>query len=136
MLFFRFHLPAALHLYYARFVSYFLHSIGLVKQPEPFRHLLCQGMVKGKTYKTSEGQYLKPNEVEVTDKTAVSKKTGETLTVTWEKMSKSKYNGVEPSEWLEKYGVDTTRLFMLYHVAPRMHREWNEDCEFAFIRMN
>lgn len=46
-------------------MSYFLHSIGLIKHREPFKQLLCQGMVKGQTYKTSEGKYLKPDDVEI-----------------------------------------------------------------------
>lgn len=49
------------------------------------------------------------------------------LTVTWEKMSKSKYNGILPEKMLNKYGVDTTRLILLYDIAPWCHREWNED---------
>lgn len=54
---------AVLHLYYARFFSHFLHSIGLIKHREPFQRLLCQGMVKGPTYKTNDGKYLKPNDI-------------------------------------------------------------------------
>ncbi|XP_065209388.1 probable leucine--tRNA ligase, mitochondrial [Planococcus citri] len=119
---------AVLHLYYARFVSHFLHSIGLLKHREPFQRLLCQGMVKGLTYKNSEGRYFKPSEVEVKlpGKKAVCKDTNEDLIVSWEKMSKSKHNGVEPSDVLNEYGVDTTRLFLLFSVAPFSHRNWND----------
>ena len=48
-------------------------------------------MVQGKTHRLKEsGRYLKPNEVE-------SKQFGDTeVEVSWEKMSKSKFNGVEP----------------------------------------
>lgn len=47
-------------------------------------------------------------------------------------MSKSKCNGVEPSEVLEKYGVDTTRLFLLFSVAPMSHRNWSSDRKFEY----
>lgn len=54
---------AVLHLYYARFVSHFLHSIGLISHREPFQSLLCQGKVRSKTYKNSKGRYFKPEEI-------------------------------------------------------------------------
>ncbi len=46
-------------------------------------------------------------------------------------MSKSKYNGVDPGEILEKYGVDTTRLLLLFSIAPKSHREWNSNRKFV-----
>lgn len=46
--------PAVLHLYYARFMCHFLHSIKLLKEPEPFQRLLVQGMVLGRTYYVQE----------------------------------------------------------------------------------
>lgn len=61
------------------------------------------------------------------------KKTGERLTVTWEKMSKSKYNGVNPDKLLNRYGVDTTRLVLLNELVPWCDAEWNEDREFVFL---
>ena len=49
-------------------------------------------MVQGRTYRLqSSGQYLKPEERE-----GVAEGEGEGVEVTWEKMSKSKYNGVDP----------------------------------------
>lgn len=64
-----------------------------------------------------------------TGKKAKSRNTGEKLKMTWEKMSKSKYNGVEPGDVIDKYGIDTTRLFILFRVSPLLHREWNESCK-------
>lgn len=66
LIFIDINVSASQHLYYARFVNYFLHSVGLVKDAEPFRSVLCQGMIKGRTYKTSEGKYLKSSEVKIT----------------------------------------------------------------------
>jgi leucyl-tRNA synthetase len=37
---------ADLHLLYARFISYFLYDLGILKDPEPFKRLLPHGVVK------------------------------------------------------------------------------------------
>lgn len=48
-----------MHLYYARFVNHFLHSIGLTSHQEPFKRLLVQGMVFGQTFVSKNtGRYL------------------------------------------------------------------------------
>ena len=54
-----------MHLYYARFINHFLYDMGLVPTREPFKSLLTQGMVLGKTYRQAgeEGQYLKPHQI-------------------------------------------------------------------------
>lgn len=121
---------AVLHLYYARFINHFLNQKGFVLHPEPFKRLLVQGMVMGQSYRVKEsGLYLKADDVVVMDETkgkAVEKSTGAPVTMMWEKMSKSKFNGVEPSEVIEAHGCDTTRLIMLADVAPTSHRNWSE----------
>ncbi|CAG5092087.1 Similar to LARS2: Probable leucine--tRNA ligase [Cotesia congregata] len=110
---------AALHLYYARFVNHFLHSEGLLPTREPFKQLLVQGMVMGKSFRVKgSGKYLKSEQVEKVGKNFVEKETKLPVVVTWEKMSKSKYNGVDPMEMFREYGADTTRLIMLADVAP------------------
>ncbi|XP_065571144.1 leucine--tRNA ligase, mitochondrial-like isoform X1 [Artemia franciscana] len=119
---------ATLHLFYARFICHFLHSIGLVPTREPFTRLLTQGMVKGKTYRLQEtGKYLTPDEVVFDGEEAVEKDTGEPVIATWEKMSKSKFNGVEPEEIFDKYGIDTSRLLILANVPPRGDRNWSDE---------
>ncbi|XP_035735793.1 probable leucine--tRNA ligase, mitochondrial [Vespa mandarinia] len=121
---------ATLHLYYARFINHFLYEEGLVPTREPFKQLLVQGMVMGKTYQISNtGQYIKESDVikDETDNQYYEKNTGRLIKVTWEKMSKSKYNGVDPLELLENYGVDTTRILILADVAPTSHRNWSTD---------
>ena len=121
---------AELHLYYARFINHYLHQKGFVLHPEPFKRLLVQGMVRGKSFRLKEtGQYLKENEVDIIDEKkgkAVEKATGKAVTVMWEKMSKSKFNGVDPVEMIGVHGCDTTRLIMLADVAPTSHRNWSE----------
>lgn len=57
---------AVLHLYYARFVNHFLYSLGLLPEREPFKKLLVQGMVMGRSYRVKgTGQYLPENKVNI-----------------------------------------------------------------------
>lgn len=53
------------------------------------------------------------------------KGTGLDVISSWEKMSKSKHNGVDPEAMLKDYGTDTTRLLILADVAPTSHRHWS-----------
>jgi leucyl-tRNA synthetase len=127
---------AILHLLYARFISKFLATTPLWPagakdeiRGEPFKRLLTQGMVHGKTYKDpSTGRFLKPEEVDTSNPskpTIVA--TGEVATVSFEKMSKSKYNGVDPSTCISKYGADATRAHMLFQAPPSEVLEWDEE---------
>lgn len=126
---------AVLHLYYARFIAHFLYAQGKTPSREPFKRMLVQGMIMGQTHKeASTGKYLKPDEVYTK---GGSKKPGdvgtvhsclthEPVTISWEKMSKSKYNGVNPASLIQEYGVDTTRLFVLSDVAPTSEKHWSD----------
>ncbi|KAJ8963763.1 hypothetical protein NQ314_005396 [Rhamnusium bicolor] len=122
---------AVLHLYYARFISHFLHSLGLLPEREPFKRLLVQGMVMGRSYRIKgTGEYLPENKINILDlkrNKAVVKDTGEPVVIAWEKMSKSKYNGVDPDDMFRNFGTDTTRLLILADVAPTSHRNWNSN---------
>lgn len=124
---------AVLHLYYARFVSHFLHSLGLVPQKEPFKRLIPQGMVLGQTYRVEEsGKYLQPDEVTIADvkeKLGKETATGKPVVIKWDKMSKSKGNGVDPVDLILEYSCDTIRLIMLADVAPKTPRNWSKDSE-------
>lgn len=116
---------AVMHLYYARFFSHFCRDQGLVAHREPFRKLLVQGLIKGQTFKLAKtGQYLKREEIDFTGEEPVSL-SGEELEMTWEKMSKSKQNGLDPQEVVQQYGVDTVRLYILYAAPPEQDILWN-----------
>lgn len=116
---------AILHLLYSRFFVKVLRDCGLLNFDEPFQRLLTQGMVQGMTYKnTSTGKYI-PSAL-VNPNNPVDPDTAEKLMVFYEKMSKSKYNGVDPEEVLAKYGADTARMFILFKAPPEKDLEWDD----------
>ena len=83
---------AILHLLYSRFFHKALRDMDMVKEDEPFKKLLTQGMV------------LKDGA----------------------KMSKSKGNTVDPQPYIDKYGADTVRLYMMFTSPPEQSLEWSE----------
>lgn len=46
---------------------------------------------------------------------------------TWEKMSKSKHNGVNPQEIIEELGADVTRLLLMFGSSPKSDINWSLD---------
>ncbi len=117
---------AILHLLYSRFITKVLNKKGLVNISEPFKNLLTQGMVQGVTYKNpNTKKYIKINEIEDLKK-PLDPVTSERLEVIYEKMSKSKYNGIEPDSVIEKYGADTARMFILFKAPPEKDLEWED----------
>ncbi|TPX65274.1 leucine---tRNA ligase [Spizellomyces sp. 'palustris'] len=119
-----------MHLLYARFIGKFLQREGIVDMPngEPFLRLLTQGMVQGRTYREpGTERYLKKDELDLSaPDRPVIKKTGEEPLVSWEKMSKSKFNGVDPSVIINQHGTDATRLYVLYKAAPQDELAWDD----------
>jgi leucyl-tRNA synthetase len=145
---------AILHLLYARFWTKVMRDLGLVKIDEPFTKLLTQGMVLNHIYsrKGEKGgiEYFWPHEVEdVMD--ASGKVIGAKLKaskgalpagtpITYEgvgTMSKSKNNGVDPQDLIEKYGADTARLYTMFTAPPEATLEWNDaavEGSYRFLR--
>ncbi|MFT7144111.1 MAG: leucyl-tRNA synthetase [Alphaproteobacteria bacterium] len=116
---------AILHLLYARFINKAMRDLGYISTDEPFKALLTQGMVLHNSYQTDEGKYLYPSEVEVDGDNATFK--GASVTVNrMEKMSKSKNNVVEPVTLIDKYGVDTARLFIIFQAPAERDLEWSD----------
>jgi len=128
---------AILHLLYARFYHKLLRDEGLVTSSEPFKSLLCQGMVLAESfYKDIAGrkQWLSPSEVTVERDSkgrtlrAVETATGEEVhSGGISKMSKSKNNGVDPQTAIDKHGADTVRLFTMFAAPPEQTLEWSDD---------
>ncbi len=128
---------AILHLLYARFFTKLMRDEGLVQVDEPFKKLLTQGMVLAGTWyrEAADGKrdWFNPDEVEpqLDDKGRI---VGGTLLrdgqpVSYggmEKMSKSKNNGIDPEELLNRYGADTARLYTIFTAPPESTLEWSD----------
>jgi len=149
---------AILHLLYARFWTKVMRDLGLVKVDEPFTKLLTQGMVLNHIYsrRTAKGgkDYFWPHDVEhVLDeggkiigvKLKNEATSGDGLLpvgtpIDYEgvgTMSKSKNNGVDPQDLIEKYGADTARLYTMFTAPPEATLEWNDaavEGSYRFLR--
>ncbi|TDQ58128.1 leucyl-tRNA synthetase [Mesocricetibacter intestinalis] len=127
---------ATMHLLYFRFYHKLLRDAGLVASDEPAKKLLCQGMVLADAFyytsPTNERIWVSPTKVRVTrdDKgrilQAIDEEGHELVHSGMTKMSKSKNNGIDPQEMVEKYGADTVRLFMMFASPAEMTLEWQE----------
>ncbi|MCF6190883.1 MAG: leucine--tRNA ligase [Cocleimonas sp.] len=127
---------AVLHLLYARFFNKLMRDEGLIECDEPFTNLLTQGMVLADTYyidgETGGQEWIAPKDVTIerSEKGKVLKITDnqgrEVQTDGMSKMSKSKNNGVDPAELIEKYGADTLRVFSMFAAPPDQSMEWSD----------
>jgi leucyl-tRNA synthetase len=128
---------AILHLLYARFFHKLLRDAGLVESDEPFKSLLCQGMVLADAfyYTNNKGgkEWVNPADVDIVrnDKGGIAgateKATGKELQFAgMSKMSKSKNNGVDPQAAIELYGADTVRLYTMFAAPPEQTLEWSD----------
>jgi leucyl-tRNA synthetase len=128
---------AILHLLYSRFFTKVLRDRGLLSFSEPFTRLLTQGMVQGLTYSNpSTGKYICPADVADANDPR-DPLTGEVLQVSFDKMSKSKHNGVDPAAVIDRYGADTARLFILFKAPPEKDLEWDDadvEGQFRFLQ--
>jgi leucyl-tRNA synthetase len=128
---------AILHLLYARFWTKVMRDLHLVKVDEPFTKLLTQGMVLNEAFSlTHEGagkDYFWAHDLEIERDdhahvlSAVHKESGKPVVYEgWTTMSKSKNNGVDPQDLIEKFGADTARLFVMFASPPEQTLEWND----------
>jgi leucyl-tRNA synthetase len=119
---------AVLHLLYARFWHKALYDLGEVSTHEPFRSLFHQGMITGFAYQRADKSLVPIDEVEERgDGSFVEMATGERVTQTVAKMSKSLKNVVNPDDVIEKYGADTFRLYEMYMGPLDADKPWNTD---------
>jgi len=165
------------HLLYSRFWNKFMKDRGFVNEEEPFKKLINQGMIQGRSnfvYRVKGEDYSKPvfvsaglksqyevsalhvdvniveNDVLDVEKFKATRPdiAGEHATfiledgkyicgVEVEKMSKSKFNVVNPDDIVERYGADTLRLYEMFLGPLDQAKPWNTngiDGTYRFIR--
>jgi len=128
---------AILHLLYARFWTKVMRDLGLARMNEPFTRLLTQGMVLNHIYfrRTRKGgiDYFPPTAVEVRQDDA-GRTTGVYLKSDGEPvedggvgtMSKSKLNGVDPQDMVDRFGADAARLYVMFAAPPEATFVWSD----------
>ncbi len=116
---------AVLHLLYARFWHKVLFDLGHVSTAEPFGKLFNQGMIRSFAYRDRRGIYLPYSDVDLTGDKPRHAKTGEELTESIEKMSKSLKNVVNPDDVIGEYGADTFRLYEMFMGPLEASKPWN-----------
>jgi leucyl-tRNA synthetase len=119
-----------------------------VKIDEPFVKLLTQGMVLNEAFvRTGDKagkEYFWASDLDIVRDehakviSATAKADGQPVTYEgWTTMSKSKNNGVDPQDLIEKYGADTARLYTMFTAPPEATLEWNDaalEGSFRFLR--
>ncbi|TBO38853.1 leucine--tRNA ligase [Pedobacter kyonggii] len=164
------------HLLYSRFWNKFLKDLGYTKEEEPFKKLINQGMIQGRSnfvYRIND-ENGKPTNTYVSAGLRKEYKTSalhvdvnivenDTLDVAkfkaWreeyanaefileggkyicgvevEKMSKSKFNVVNPDDLIERYGADTLRMYEMFLGPLEQSKPWNTngiEGVFKFLR--
>ncbi|NQX52010.1 leucine--tRNA ligase [Pedobacter panaciterrae] len=164
------------HLLYSRFWNKFLKDLGYVQEEEPFKKLINQGMIQGrsnfvyrvvddegrgtntlvshglkKDYKTSalhvdvnivENEILNIEKFklfrpEFADAEFILENGKYICGVEVEKMSKSKFNVVNPDVLIESYGADTLRMYEMFLGPLEQSKPWNTngiEGVFKFLR--
>jgi len=164
------------HLLYSRFWNKFLKDLGYTKEEEPFKKLINQGMIQGRSnfvYRVND-ENGKPTNTYVSAGLRKEYKTSalhvdvnivenDTLDIakfkSWreeyanaefileggkyicgvevEKMSKSKFNVVNPDDLIERYGADTLRMYEMFLGPLEQSKPWNTngiEGVFKFLR--
>ncbi len=116
---------AVLHLLYARFWHKVLFDLGHVSGPEPFGKLFNQGMIRSFAYRDKRGVCVAYDQVDLSGDKPRHKATGEELTESVEKMSKSLKNVVNPDEVIREYGADTFRLYEMFMGPLADSKPWD-----------
>ena len=128
---------AILHLLYARFWTKVMRDFDMVGYSEPFTRLLTQGMVLAHAFyrRNEKGglDYVPPSDVEIARDAdgsiigGISKIDGGQVEYDGlGTMSKSKLNGVDPQDMIDRYGADAARLFVMFASPPEHTIEWSD----------
>jgi len=129
---------AILHLLYSRFFQRVMRDEKLLEASEPFTNLLTQGMVLAESYylDTPEGrrEWVHPSEVEPRrdpkGRITGGVRRSDRAQLAYDglgTMSKSKNNGVDPQQLIERYGADTARFFVIFASPPTNTLEWSDE---------
>jgi leucyl-tRNA synthetase len=118
---------AVLHLLYARFWHKVLFDLGYVSTTEPFRRLINPGIILGATFVPKDRRrdesgkpvaFLPPEVIETTGSGGetqwVVRDTRELVDIQWDRMSKSRGNVVNPDAYIEQWGADTFRTYLMF----------------------
>ena len=114
---------AVLHLLYARFWHKVLFDIGAVSTREPFRRLFNQGMILAHSYRDEAGRFYEPKDVAERDGRWFSGDREMTRQV--EKMSKSRFNVVNPDDVVDEFGADSMRLYEMFMGPLDVAKPWH-----------
>ena len=128
---------AVLHLLYSRFWTRVMRDLGLVTFDEPFKRLFTQGMLLAHCYYREDAngkkRWFYPAEVEEqfdergVPVSAIAIEDGQPVLYGGiEKMSKSKNNVVEPGAFIERFGADTARAFVMFAGPPDQSAPWSD----------
>jgi leucyl-tRNA synthetase len=113
---------AVLHLLYARFWHKVLYDIGIVSTKEPFRKLFNQGMILAYSYRDAGGKYYPPEKVAEHEGRHFAGDIPVTRKI--DKMSKSRFNVVNPDDIVAAYGADALRLYEMFMGPLEMTKPW------------
>ncbi|MBL7075671.1 leucine--tRNA ligase, partial [candidate division KSB1 bacterium] len=117
---------AVMHLLYARFFTMALHDMGLIDFEEPFLKLNHQGMIRNNAYFCPRHGYLPKDRTERDGKNLCCTTCGYPLEIRDEKISKSKYNSVDPEQYIHQYGADTFRMYLMFMGSYEEGGVWSE----------
>ena len=118
---------AVLHLLYARFWHKVLFDAGLVSTKEPFQRLVNQGMILTNSYRDPDTKkYVPKEQLDVRGGTVHIRATGKPAIAMVEKMSKSKFNVVNPDEIVRDHGADALRLYIMFVGPPEADVVWTD----------
>jgi leucyl-tRNA synthetase len=125
---------AVLHLLYARFWHKVLYDAGYVSTSEPFTRLRHQGTVLSYAYRDAQDRWHAYDEIEFRGGEAFLCATGERLTTSVEKMSKSKLNVVNPDDVVGEYGADVLRLYEMFMGDFEAAKPWDTRAIVGCVR--